>query len=132
MPNVSIKQSSNVTVQQISDTTATTNAQSSGTVTSASDVTGQALASSAALIVQIGIENNRGEANTITITVTDSHSNQSFVGQAEIDFGEQDDSTVFVQLSDFPLQADQVTPMDECDYRINLVGSSAGFQVFSA
>ena len=66
------------------------------------------------------------------LTVTDSHSNQSLVGQAEIDFADQDDSTVVVQFSDFPLQADQVTPMDKCDYRINLVGSSVGFQVFTA
>ena len=39
------------------------------------------------------------------LTVTDSHSNQSLVGQAEIDFADQDDSTVVVQFSDFPLQA---------------------------
>lgn len=133
MTNVSITANSNVTVQQIPNTTATTNAESSGEVTSNSDVTGTALASSAALIMQIGIDNSlTGNANTATISVTDSHSNQSFVGQAEIDFADQDDSTVFVQFSDFPLQADQVTPMDQCDYKINLVGSSASYQVFSA
>jgi hypothetical protein len=131
MANVSITASSNVTVQQIPNITATTNPQSSGTVGTTFDVTGAALASSAALIMQIGISNDRAETNTISITVTDSHSNQSFVGQAKIDFADQDDSTVVVQFSDFPLQADQVTPMDKCDYRINLVGSSAGFQVFT-
>jgi hypothetical protein len=133
MTNVRLTANSNVTVQQIPGITATTNAQSSGTVTGTSNVTGTALASSAALIVQIGVDNSpTGNANTATITVTDSHSNQSFVGQAEIDFADQDDSAVFVQFSDFPLQADQETPMDECDYTINLVGSSAGYQVFTA
>jgi len=39
------------------------------------------------------------------LAVADSHSNQSFVGQAKIDFADQDDSTVVVQFSDFPLQA---------------------------
>jgi hypothetical protein len=53
-------------------------------------------------------------------------------GGAEIDFADQDDSTVFVQFNDFPLQADQVTPMDQCAYKINLAGSSGGFQVFTA
>jgi hypothetical protein len=132
MANVSVKQNSNVTVQQIPDTTATAPAASSGTVTSTNNAYGTAYARSALLVVQIGIDNSlTGNANTVTTTVTDSHSNQSFFGQAEIDFAEQDDSTVFVQFSDFPLQADQVTPMDECDYRIDLVGSSASYQLFT-
>ena len=80
--------------------TAPTNPQSSGTFGTTFDVTGAALASSATLIVQIGISNHRGETNTITTTVTDSYSNQSFVGQPEIDFADRDDST-FVQSTIF-------------------------------
>ena len=72
----------------------------------ANDVTGTAVGSSATLTVQIGIESDEVGANTITITVTDPHSNQSFVGQVQINFADQDSSTVFVQFSSFPLQAD--------------------------
>lgn len=130
MASVSVTQNFNVTVQQISGITATTNAQSSAMLT-ANDVTGTAVGSSATLTVQIGIESDGVGANTITITVTDPHSNQSFVGQVQINFADQDSSTVFVQFSSFPLQADQVTPMDECNYTIHLTGSSASFQVFT-
>jgi hypothetical protein len=131
MGTVSIQQNINVDVQQIPQVTVSTN-PSSATVSTVADATGQALASPGQLLlVQVTIENFRSEANTVTITVTDSHANDSFLGQAVVDFGEGDDSTAFVQFSDFPLQADQVTPMDECDYRINVVGSSVSYQVFA-
>jgi hypothetical protein len=132
MANVSVKTNSNVTVQQIQGPTGSQGAQSSGTITPTNSRADQVLAASAALIVQIGIDNSlTGLANTATITVTDAHSNQSFEGEAEIDFADQDNSNVFVQFSDFPPQADQ-TAMDKCNYSINLVGSSASYQLFSA
>lgn len=131
MGTVSIQQHINVDVQQIPEVTVSTN-PSSATVSIVADVTGRTLASPGQLLlVQVGIENFRSEANTVTITVTDSHANDSFLGQAVVNFGEGDDSTAFVQFSNFPLQADQVTPMDECDYRINVVGSSVSYQVFA-
>lgn len=131
MGTVSIQQNINVDVQQIPEVTVSTN-PSSATVSTVADATGQALASPGQLLlVQVGIENFRSEANTVTITVTDSHANDSFLGQAVVNFGEGDDSTAFAQFSNFPLQADQVTPMDECDYRINVVGSSVSYQVFA-
>jgi hypothetical protein len=131
MATVSILQSVNVGVQQIPDVTVGTN-PSSATVGTVADATGQALASPGELLlVQVGIENFRSEANTVTITVTDSHANDSFLGQAVLAFDEGDDSIAFVQFSDFPLQADQVTPMDKCDYRINVVGSTVAYQVFA-
>lgn len=49
-----------------------------------------------------------------------------------IDFPQGDTSVVVVEFSGFPFQADQVTPMDKCDYRLDLVGSQASYQVFSA
>jgi hypothetical protein len=96
------------------------------------DATGQALPSRGELLlVQVGIENFHSEANTVTVTVTDPHANDSFLGQAVLSFDEDDDSTAFVQFSDFPMQADQVTPMDKCDYRINVVGSTVAYQIFA-
>jgi hypothetical protein len=131
MATVSIQQSINVDVQQIPDVSITTN-PSSAPVGTVADATGQALASPGELLlVQIGIENSRSEPNTVTITVTDSHANGSFLAQAVVGFDEGDDSTAFAQFSNFPLQADQVTPMDRCDYRINVVGSSVVYQVFA-
>jgi hypothetical protein len=131
MAAISITQSVNVDVRQIQKVDVPSN-PSSGTAGTVADVTGQALASPGELLlVQIGIENFRSEANTVTITVTDSHANESFIGQAIADFSEGDDSTAFVQFSNFPLQADQVTAMDKCDYRISVAGSSVAYQVFA-
>lgn len=131
MAIVSVLQSVNVGVQQIPDVSVGTN-PSSATVGTVADATGQALASPGELLlVQVGIENFRSEANTVTVTVTDPHANDSFLGQAVLTFAEGDDSTAFVQFSDFPMQADQVTPMDKCDYRINVVGSTVAYQIFA-
>ena len=131
MVSVSILQNTIVDVQQIPDVTVGSN-PSSANVSSAGDARGQALASPGeVLLVQVGIENFRSEANTVTVTVTDAHLNESFFGQVELDFDEGDDSTAFVQFSNFPLQADQVTPMDKCDYRISVVGSTVAYQVFA-
>jgi hypothetical protein len=131
MGTVSIQQNINVDVQQIPRVTVSTD-PSSATVGTVADATGRALASPGQLLlVQVGIENFRSEANTVTTTVTDSHANDSFLGQAVVNFSEGDDSTGFVQFSNFPLQADQVTPMDECDYMINVVGSLVSYQVFA-
>jgi hypothetical protein len=131
MATVSILQNVSLGVQEMSGVTVSSN-PSSFNVGSVGDVTGVALASPGEfLLVQVGIENFRGEANTATVTVTDSHANESFLGQALLAFDEGDDSTAFVQFSNFPLQADQVTPMDKCDYRISLVGSTVACQVFA-
>jgi len=131
MATVTVLQDFNVVVQPIPDVTLDTN-PSSATAGTVADVTGVALASPGeVLLVQVAIENFRSETNTVTITVTDSHANESFLGQAAMAFDEADDSLVVVQFSDFPLQADQVTPMDKCDYRINVVGSTVAYQVFA-
>jgi hypothetical protein len=131
MATVFIQQNVNVDVQQIPGVSVSSN-PSSGTAGTTFDVTGTALASPGELLlVQVSIGNSRSEANTATITVTDSHANDSFLGQAVISFDEGDDSTAFVQFSNFPPQADQVTPMDKCDYQINLVGSFVDYQVFA-
>ena len=131
MGTVSVLQTINVGVQEIPEATVGTN-PSSANVGTVADATGVALASPGELLlVQVGIENFRGEANTVTVTVTDSHANESFLGQAVLAFDEGDDSIAFAEFSDFPFQADQVTPMDECDYRINVVGSTVAYQVFA-
>jgi hypothetical protein len=131
MVSISVQQSLNVAAQQVPRITATTN-PATGTVVSTFDTTGQALASpSEPLVVQFSVENDRGDANTVTVTVSDSHGNQSFLGQIVADFAEGDDSTAFLQFDKFPPQADQVTPMDKCDYRLRLVGSSVSYQVFT-
>jgi hypothetical protein len=131
MATVSVLQDFNVTVQEIPEVTVGTN-PSSATASTVADTTGVALASPGELLlVQVGIENVRSEANTVTVTVSDSHADGSFLGQAELAFDEGDDGVAFVQFSDFPLQADQVTAMDKCDYRISVVGSSVAYQVFA-
>ena len=125
---------SNVTVQSISGTTSSTGG-SSFNVNSTFAATGRALASPGQfLTVQIGIENGSGDPDTCTIVLTDSHMNNSFNGEAIITWDQDDTSTVWVQFSDFPLQADQVTPMDECDYSIsvfNTLHNSQGTEVFA-
>lgn len=132
MANVVIQQNVNVDVNEIAGITVNTNPDS-GTVGSTFDTTRTALASPGEdLLLQASIENDRAEANAVTVAVTDSHSNNSFLGEVSIDFAEGDDSTVFVEFSNFPLQADQVTPMDKCEYRIHLVGSQVNYEVFSA
>ena len=122
----------NVTVQSISGTTSSTGG-SSFHVTSTSAATGRALASPGQLLtVQIGIENGRGDPDTCLIVLTDSHLNNAFTGEAIIIWDQDDTSTVWVQFSDFPLQGDQVTPMDECDYSIsvfNTLNNSQGTEV---
>lgn len=129
---------SNVTIQVISDMTSSTGG-SSFTVTSTFPVSGRALASPGQpLTVQIGIENGRGDPNTCTLLVTDSHLNNAFRGEAVITWDQDDTSLVWVQFSEFPLQADQETPMDACTYSISLStalapsqGTEVSAQVFT-
>ena len=124
----------NVTVQSITGTTSSSGG-SSFNVNNTFAATGRALASPGQpLTVQIGIENGRGDPNSCTILLTDSHMNNSFNGEAIITWDQDDTSTGWVQFSNFPLQADQVTLMDECDYAISLVNtldSSQGTEVFA-
>ena len=124
----------NVTVQSIAGTTSSTGG-SSFNINNTFAATGRALASPGQpLTVQIGIENERGDPNSCTLLLTDSHMNNSFNGEAIIAWEQDDTSTAWVQFSNFPLQADQVTPMDECDYSIALVNTldnSQGTQAFA-
>ena len=116
----------NVSVQAISATTSTSGG-SKFNVNGTYPGTGHALASPGALLtVQIGIENWRGDPNTCTIALTDSSSNNSFYGEAIMSWEEGDTSLAWVQFSDFPLQADQVTPVGECDYSLTLTNSIDG------
>ncbi|MBO0783134.1 MAG: hypothetical protein J2P37_30330, partial [Ktedonobacteraceae bacterium] len=115
--------------QQIPNTTSSKSG-SSFNVGSTYAVTATALASPGQLLtVQVGIENGRGDPNTSTIVLTDSYSNNSFNGEAIITWDQDDTSTVWVQFSDFPLQADQVSPMDKCDYSISVLGTEVSAQV---
>ncbi len=125
---------SNVTVQTISGT-ASSSGGSSFNVNGTFAATGTALASPGQLLtVQIGIENSVGDPDTCTIVLTDSHMNNSFIGEAIITWDQDDTSTVWVQFSNFPFQGDQVTPMDECNYSIsvfNTLNNSQGTEVFA-
>jgi hypothetical protein len=113
-----------VTVRQIQDTTSTTD-PSYFEVNSTYPATGTALASPGQLLtVQISIENNRGDPDRCTIRVTDPYNNQSFLGEAIMDWSQGDLSTLWVEFSGFPLQADQSTPMDKCDYSIEVYNST--------
>lgn len=124
---------SNVTVQTISDTTSSSGG-SSFNVNSTFAATGTALASPGQLLtVQIGIENSRGDPDTCTIVLSDSSGNNGFNGEAIITWDQDDTSTVWVQFSDFPLQADQ-DPVSECNYSISLLNTlnnSEGTEVFA-
>ncbi|GAC1380019.1 MAG: hypothetical protein NVSMB33_05690 [Ktedonobacteraceae bacterium] len=122
----------NVTVQSIQSATSSTGG-SSFNANSTYAATGVALASPGQLLtVQVGIENYRGDPDTCTIQLTDPYGNQSFQGVATISWNENDTSTVWVQFSGFPLQADQSTPMDKCNYSIavlNIIDNSQGTDV---
>jgi hypothetical protein len=81
--------------------------------------------------VQVGITNDRSDPDRVTVSVSDPSGSQAFAGQAVIDFDDGEDSAVWVQFSNFPLQADQVTPTGECNYSISVQNreSSSGTQV---
>jgi len=119
-----------VTVQSIQTPTTT---GGSFTVGSTYASTGVILASPGQLlVVQVGVENYIGDPDTCTIVVTDPHSNQSFQGVATITWDSDDTSTQWVQFSNFPLQADQVTPMDKCNYSIAVSNNNnTGTQVYA-
>lgn len=122
----------NVTVQSIPDKTSTSGG-SSFNVNSTSAATGTALSSPGqSLVVQIGIENDRGDPDTCTLAITDSYGNSSFQGIATISWEQDDTSLVWIQFSDFPLQADQVTLMDKCNYSISVSNQDGtGTEVFA-
>ena len=120
MALVRMSATTNVSAQEISGPTSSTN-PSTFNINNNSSVTGTALSSPGMpLTVQIGIENGRGDPDSCRVTVSDCYGNQSFLGQAVIDWEEGDDSVAWVQFGDFPLQADQSTPMDQCNYEIAL------------
>src|SRR5262245_43672595 len=121
MATVTVLVANNVTVKQISGSTSSV-APSSFNVNSDSPTpVGTALASPV-LTVQVGVDNSlRGDPDRCTITVSDSSGSNLFLGQASIEWPADDTSTQFVQFSDFPLQADQVTPTDRCNYVLSLV-----------
>jgi hypothetical protein len=64
---------------------------------------------------------SRGDADRCIITASDSSGSASFFGQVSIEWPENETSTQFVQFSNFPLQADQMTPVDRCNLVLSLV-----------
>jgi hypothetical protein len=127
----------NVTVRSISGTTSSS-LGSGFNVSNGFPVTGLAVSSPGeSLVVQVSLENSRGDAVTGTVAVSDSSGSGQFFGAASISWDADDTSVAWLEFSDFPRQADQVTPTGECDYQISLTndaGSSGvvvGAKVFT-
>lgn len=70
------------------------------------------------------VENSEGDPNEVTINVSDYYGNNSFVATGVLDWDAGNFSTRYVEFSDFPLQADQVTPMDQCKYVASVVNTT--------
>ena len=122
MARVTVLATNNLSVKQISGSTSSLTPSTFNINSNSPTPAGTALASPGALLtVQVGVENTLGDPDRCTITVSDSFGNNSFFGQASVEWPENDTSIQFVQFGDFPLKADQVTPMDECNYVLSLV-----------
>jgi hypothetical protein len=70
------------------------------------------------------VENSEGDPNEVTISVSDYYGNNSFAATGTLDWNAGDFSIQYVEFSDFPLQADQVTPMDQCNYVASVVNTT--------
>lgn len=126
MANITFTQN-NVMAQQIPAVTSTNNPTKTGQLVTTFPTGGTALADPGQdLVVQVEITNSSQDPDRCVVTVSDSHSNNSFLGVAVIDFDDGSDETVVVQFSDFPLQADQVTPMDKCEFNMVLTNRDTG------
>lgn len=78
------------------------------------------------------VENSEGDPNEVTIIVSDYYGNNSFNATGVLDWAQGDFSIQYVEFSDFPLQADQVTPTDQCNYVasvVNTVANDSGTEV---
>ncbi|MEU7001485.1 hypothetical protein [Nonomuraea sp. NPDC046570] len=128
----------NVTVRSINDTTSS-GLGSGFNVGNTAPVTGRALSTPGVpLTVQISAENDRGDGNTCTFVVADPSGSGLFLGEASLTWPEGDTSVGWVEFSNFPIQADGVTPVGDCDYAISLnhdtdvsSGTQVGVRVFT-
>ncbi len=137
MATLSVRTNMNVAVRSIDDTTSS-GLGSSFNVSNGFPVSGKALATPGVpLTVQISAENDRGDGNTCTFVVTDPEGSGLFLGEAALTWQEGDTSTGWVEFSGFPLRADGVSPVGDCDYSISLVhdtdssGTRIGVRVFT-
>ncbi|TGB11521.1 hypothetical protein [Streptomyces sp. MZ04] len=121
----------NVTVQPVTGTNST-GLGSSFNVGSLAPVTDTPLASpGAALTVDIEAQNTKGEANTLTATVTDPSGSNGFFGQGTITWNEGDEGIAWIEFTGFPTQADQVTPTGECELSLQTSGADISVRLFT-
>ncbi|WP_343948660.1 hypothetical protein [Nonomuraea longicatena] len=126
----------NVTVRSINDTTSRSMG-SSFNVSNGFPVTGVALSTGVPLTVQISADNSRGDGNTCSFAVSDPEGNGRFLGEAALTWEEGDSSVGWVEFSGFPLRADDVSPVQECNYAVSLThntdssGTVVGVRVFT-
>lgn len=71
------------------------------------------------------IENLSGDPDQCEITVSDPDNN-SFIATDAINWQGGDTSIKYVEFSNFPLLADQVTPMDQCHYTMAVANTVDG------
>ncbi|MFI0903111.1 hypothetical protein ACH4TE_06120 [Streptomyces sioyaensis] len=117
----------NVRVQQVSDT------KSSGLGTSTNSPQSDTAHSSPGkpLTVDIRVKNSHGGANTVTAQVTDPSGSGGFFGEGSLTWDDGDDSEVWIEFTDFPLRADQVTATDSCGYSVNASGDAVAVTEFT-
>ncbi|WP_128434558.1 hypothetical protein [Streptomyces cyaneus] len=121
----------NVTVKQVSGTNSS-GLGSAFNVGSLAPVTGTALSSPGELLtLDIKVENPRGEANSVTATVSDQSGSNAFFGEGTLHWDEGETGELWIQFTDFPPQADQVTPTGSCEYALISSGADVAVRVFT-
>jgi hypothetical protein len=77
-------------------------------------------------VILFEIENSRGDPDQCEVTVSDPYDNNSFTATDTISWQSGDTSIQYIEFSNFPLQADQVTPMDKCHYTMSVTNTLDG------
>ncbi|MCQ9179798.1 hypothetical protein KMT30_12335 [Streptomyces sp. IBSBF 2953] len=124
-------QTFNVTVLEVSDTNST-GLGSSFNVGSLAPVTDTALATPGVkLTVDVQAENTKGVANSLTVAVTDPSGSNGFFGEGTITWEDGDSGVAWIEFTEFPLQADQVTETGECGLSLQTSTEDVGVRVFT-
>lgn len=92
--------------------------QSDFNLNSNSSVTGTAWTDNDVLLFEV--ENSRGDPDQCDVSVTDYYGNNSFAAGGTLTWQSGDTSIYYLEFSGFGLQADGVTPMDQCNYQMTI------------
>jgi hypothetical protein len=75
-------------------------------------------------VLLIEIENSSGDPDECTVTVSDYYGNNAFSATGTANWQAGDKSLQYIEFSGFPLQTDQVTQMDQCNYMMSVVNTT--------